>query len=353
MAASRHPHPASATYRAALPAGLRTPPAAWPQRFPPDRCRPALAAPSTLAGVDRGVSKVLSSGGGGGRSSGGGGGSCACACAGCAGAPAPAPAVDGSDAPIHFPVTAMSTTDPSRPNLPPPELARRQAEWLAPARQWLLQQADLAWRHSVLDLGCGFGSVTPELVAGADGPVVRWTSTGRRCTTIRRPSPEQSSPAPTPAVCLSPIGTSIWCSASLPSCGCRWRQRCPRYAAYSCPAALVAIEPDYGGMIEYPPEIASQDLWIAALRQAGADPTVGRKLPGLLAKHGFTVKVELLNRLSPPAPGTCRSAGWSAHQRSRRAGTRPHRPPCATLTGPWEQIVHLPFVFVTAILPES
>ena len=37
-----------------------------------------------LAGVDRGVSKVLSSGGGGGRSSGGGGGSCACACAGCA-----------------------------------------------------------------------------------------------------------------------------------------------------------------------------------------------------------------------------------------------------------------------------
>ena len=35
-----------------------------------------------LAGVDRGVSKVLSSGGGGGG--GGGGGSCACACAGCA-----------------------------------------------------------------------------------------------------------------------------------------------------------------------------------------------------------------------------------------------------------------------------
>lgn len=36
-----------------------------------------------LTGVDRGVSKVLASGGSG-RSSGGGGGSCACACAGCA-----------------------------------------------------------------------------------------------------------------------------------------------------------------------------------------------------------------------------------------------------------------------------
>ncbi len=45
---------------------------------------------------------------------------------------------------------------------------------------------------------------------------------------------------------------------------------------------LVAIEPDYGGMIEYPPEIATGDLWIAALSRAGADPCIGRKLPSIL-----------------------------------------------------------------------
>ena len=30
---------------------------------------------------------------------------------------------------------------------------------------------------------------------------------------------------------------------------------------------------------------------MAGLRRAGADPTVGRKLPGLLAKHGFTSRL--------------------------------------------------------------
>ena len=129
----------------------------------------------------------------------------------------------------------MSTTDPSRPNLPPPELARRQAKWLAPARQWLLQQADLAWRRSVLDLGCGFGSVTPELVAGADGPVValdfNWAALHHD------PTPFAEAVVTCANARRLPLGTSIWCSASLPSCGCRWRQRCPKYAAYSCPAA--------------------------------------------------------------------------------------------------------------------
>ncbi len=65
---------------------------------------------------------------------------------------------------------------------------------------------------------------------------------------------------------------------------------------------LVAIEPDYGGMIEYPPEIAVRDIWIAALTRAGADPFIGRKLPGLLQCPGWSVEVDLLDRLMPPLP---------------------------------------------------
>ncbi len=49
----------------------------------------------------------------------------------------------------------------------------------------------------------------------------------------------------------------------------------------------MAIEPDYGGMIEYPPEIAAKDIWINALTRAGADPFMGRKLPGMLRCAGL------------------------------------------------------------------
>ena len=35
---------------------------------------------------------------------------------------------------------------------------------------------------------------------------------------------------------------------------------------------LAAIEPDYGGMIEHPPEIATRDLWMAALAAPGPNP---------------------------------------------------------------------------------
>jgi hypothetical protein len=65
---------------------------------------------------------------------------------------------------------------------------------------------------------------------------------------------------------------------------------------------LVAIEPDYGGLIEHPSEIATRDLWLTTLEQAGADPLVGRKLPQALSEIGFTVHVELLDRLAPPSP---------------------------------------------------
>ena len=53
---------------------------------------------------------------------------------------------------------------------------------------------------------------------------------------------------------------------------------------------LVAIEPDYGGMMEYPPEIAARDLWITALNRAGADPCIGRKLPGMLEQPAGKLK---------------------------------------------------------------
>ena len=64
---------------------------------------------------------------------------------------------------------------------------------------------------------------------------------------------------------------------------------------------LVALEPDYGGLIEFPDEIATAKLWQAGLRRAGAEPQLGRHLPGLLSENGFEVRVDLLDRLTPPS----------------------------------------------------
>jgi SAM-dependent methyltransferase len=64
---------------------------------------------------------------------------------------------------------------------------------------------------------------------------------------------------------------------------------------------LVAVEPDYGGLIEHPAEIATRDIWLAAMERAGADPCIGRKLPGLLVAAGFEVRVDLLDRLVAPS----------------------------------------------------
>ncbi len=53
--------------------------------------------------------------------------------------------------------------------------------------------------------------------------------------------------------------------------------------------------------MEYPPEIETRDLWIAAVKRAGGDPFIGRKLNSLLSASGFAARIELLPRLIPPA----------------------------------------------------
>lgn len=246
----------------------------------------------------------------------------------------------------------MPAVDPSRPNLPPPELARRQAQWLAPGRRWLLQQAGLARRRAVLDLGCGFGSVTPELAAGTGGRVVALDLNWAALHSDRTPF-DGAGPACADARRLPFADASfdlVFCQLALlwmpleATLGEVRRVLAPG-------GALLAIEPDYGGMIEHPPQISSQALWLAGLRRAGADPTVGRKLPGLLASHGFTVRVELLNELTPPAPERVDLLAGLPLNSAEAAELKRVADAAARLAGPWQQVAHLPFLFVSAVLP--
>jgi hypothetical protein len=59
---------------------------------------------------------------------------------------------------------------------------------------------------------------------------------------------------------------------------------------------LALAEPDYGGRIDYPPELAELGrLQVASLRQQGAEPELGRRLIGLFTNLGLeSVEVGVL-----------------------------------------------------------
>jgi hypothetical protein len=51
---------------------------------------------------------------------------------------------------------------------------------------------------------------------------------------------------------------------------------------------LALAEPDYGGRVDYPVELAQLGRWQAeSLRQQGADPEMGRKLAAVFARAGL------------------------------------------------------------------
>ncbi len=188
-------------------------------------------------------------------------------------------------------------------------LLAKQAEWLAPFRARLLRRAAIGQRQAVLDLGCGPGLITAELLRRSGGRVVgvdrNFRALRHLAALYRAESRVQLAQPICADACRLPFADQ-----SFDLVFCQWVLLwVPLGAALKEirrvlePAGvLVALEPDYGGMIEYPPEIASAPLWQTGLRRAGADPEVGRKLPPLLAELGFQVEVLLLDRLSAPDP---------------------------------------------------
>ena len=188
-------------------------------------------------------------------------------------------------------------------DLPSVQLLKQQAQWLAPARARVLRRMGIARRRRVLDLACGFGSVTSELVRRCSGQVVAFDL--RQNALAMDPSAFAGAGRICGDALHLPFSDSVfdlvfcqftflWIDASQAIKEIR--------RVLQSQGVLVAIEPDYGGMIEYPTDIATKDLWIAALIRAGADPFIGRKLPGMLHCPGWNVEVDLLDRLMPPSP---------------------------------------------------
>jgi SAM-dependent methyltransferase len=180
---------------------------------------------------------------------------------------------------------------------PPAELLAVQAGWLAPARSRLLRRVAIAHKRSVLDLGCGSGAVTAELARRARGLVVG----------------ADPSMAPLPAVAPAAVAAR---AERLPfadrsfdlvfsQCALMWmkleRALAELERVLSAGGHLVAVEPDYGGLIEEPATIATRELWLEAIERAGGDPRVGRRLPVRLGALGCSLSVAFLDRLAAPS----------------------------------------------------
>jgi SAM-dependent methyltransferase len=188
-------------------------------------------------------------------------------------------------------------------DLPSAELLHQQAEWLAPARARTLRRAGIGQKRKVLDLACGYGSVTEELVRRSDSDVVALDCRQNILTVDPRPF------AGADRVCGDAIrlpfadGTFdlVFCQFTFLWIDARSAVK-EIHRVLQLEGVMVAVEPDYGGMIEHPGEISTRALWISALTRAGADPCIGRKLVSMLERPGWKIEVDLLDRLMPPSP---------------------------------------------------
>lgn len=228
-------------------------------------------------------------------------------------------------------------------DLPSLDLLREQADWLSPARTRLLRQIRVAHRKRMLDLGCGYGIVTEELARrgreiaiGFDHHLEALREAKAGCFVIgdatRLPFKEQAFDL-------------VFCQLALMWMPLEQTIREIGRATMKG-GVVVAIEPDYGGMLEWPEGAGLKDVWIAALRRAGADPRVGRKLPGALARAGFDVRVETTSGVQPPSParfGLLRGLPLTPDEQ-RKVSEVEQR--WGSEFSNWETLVHLPFVLV-------
>ncbi len=236
---------------------------------------------------------------------------------------------------------------------PTEELLVQQADWLAPARAQLWRRVHIARRRSILDLGTGHGAVVPELVRRGRGRVV---AVDRLLDVLHTGGSFVGAHVLAGDAIALPFSAGafdlvlsqlvlLWVVHADQAIAEIWRVLAPG-------GVLVALEPDYGGIIEYPPDVATRSLWLQGLERAGADPYIGRRLPGLLARVGFEVHVGLFDTLFPPDETRFEFLkGLPLTPEEEAEQTRRH---CAAKkrTGTWEQVAHLPFFLVRATKPE-
>lgn len=193
----------------------------------------------------------------------------------------------------------------ARPDRPAPELSRKLADWLQGPRSRALRRAGVGRRERVLEVGCRHGFVTDELARRARGQVVAADLEPRVGTSDERRTGREARPAARQSGCTSTFVAAD--ARALPFIDCAFDlvffqntlmwidpvEDAVHEAGRVLQAggALVALEPDYGGMIEEP-DLGLRVIWLDALERTGADPLTGRRLPRIAEEAGLDPWVE-------------------------------------------------------------
>lgn len=239
----------------------------------------------------------------------------------------------------------MASTSPS---LPSKVLLAEQAQWLAPARSRLLRHAQIAHRPTVLDLGAGRGLVTGELSRRSGGLVFALDKEFEALyevpgtdSTLRVAGNAEKLPFSDQSLALVfSQFTLLWIGNLDLVLSEIWRVLEPG-------GEFCAIEPDFFGLIEFPPSVAVGDVWRAVLGRCDAICDIGRRLPGDLEARGFDVRVRLLDQLSPPSLLRYAMLRELPLEPGELAIVAAAERAAATLDG-WQQIAHLPLFLINA-----
>ncbi|PWH15956.1 MAG: hypothetical protein DDG60_05055 [Anaerolineae bacterium] len=168
---------------------------------------------------------------------------------------------------------------------------RQQARWTQSLRAYLFGKAAIAANAQCLEVGCGTGALLEELSLRQE-TLLHGLDTNflaLREAAVHAPS----------AILLCADGHALpYPNGLFDLTFCHYLLlwvRDPlrvisemRRVTRPGGVVLALAEPDYGGRIDYPPELESLGiLQSQALRTQGADPEIGRKLAGLFVQAGL------------------------------------------------------------------
>lgn len=181
----------------------------------------------------------------------------------------------------------------------------QQANWTRNLRQYLLPRAGLQAGYSLLEVGCGPGVILDEIKQQAIESIGRLSSTDQsmrlHCYGVdiqldylqfyanNNPAASLGQGDAHNLPFMDNAFDLVLCHYLLLWVSDPWRVVEEMHRVCRNGGSVLALaEPDYGGRIDYPPEL--EELGVRqrqALIMQGADPDVGRKLGGFFSQAGL------------------------------------------------------------------